>query len=164
MRMRASTSAPSESPSWVAITPGGPAEPLAEPKEQPNTWGGVWKELQRLLGLGTLPTDGATQAAYGRFHASAWLPRLRWLLLSLSLLSVAELASELSRGGTPDASFYARLRSRHPAEGRAGLVLAVLLRCCAVGVTTASTFTRWPPLQSLLTRRCPLPRSPRPRP
>jgi|NorSeaMetagenome_1021524.scaffolds.fasta_scaffold120179_2 hypothetical protein len=151
--MFASTSAPSESPSWVTVTPG------AEPKEQPSTWG-VWVELQRLLGLGTLPT-GATQADYRRFHASAWVPRLRCVLLALSLLTIAELASELS---TPDA-FCARLRSRHPTEGQAALVLAVLLRCCAVGVTATSTITRWPPLQSLLTRRCPLlPRSPRPRP
>ena len=147
------TTAPSESPSWVTVTPGGPADADAQPKEQPSTWEGVWVELYRLLGLSTLPTDGATQAAYRHFHASAWLPRLRCLLLALGLLSIAELASELSTAGSTDASLHARLRSLRPAEGRAGLALAVLLRCCAVGVTTAATFTRWPPLQGLLTRR-----------
>ena len=148
--------APSESPSWVTVPPCGRAEPVAEPEEQ---WG-TWVELQggaaggTFLGLGTLPTDGATQGAYGRFHAFTWRPRLRWVLLALSLLSIAELASELSTQGTADAPFSARLRSQHPTAGRAGLVLALLLRCSALGVTAASTFTRWPPLRSLLTRCC----------
>lgn len=136
--------APSESPSWVTVPP-------AEPEQ--------WSTCveQHLLGLGlgtTLPTDGATQGAYGRFHAFTWRPRLRWVVLALTLLSIAELASELSSERSADAPFSARLRSQHPTAGRAGLVLAVLLRCSAVGVTAASTFTRWPPLQSLLTRRC----------
>ena len=99
--------ASSESPSWVTVPPGGRAEPVAEPNEQ---WG-TWVELQgaaaggTLLGLGTLPTDGATPGAYGRFHAFTWRPRLRWVLLALSLLSIAELASELSTQGTVDAPF-----------------------------------------------------------
>ena len=78
MRMRASTSAPSESPSWVAITPGGPAEPLAEPKEQPNTWGGVWEELQRLL---------LERIGHGAFRGCASLTSLA---LPASLTSLGE--------------------------------------------------------------------------
>ena len=114
MKMNANTTmlsnpggASSESPSWVTVPPGGRAEPVAEPEEQ---WG-TWVELQAgaaggtFLGLGTLPTDGATPGAYGRFHAFTWRPRLRWVLLALSLLSIAELASELSTQGTVDAPF-----------------------------------------------------------
>ena len=132
---------------------GGPAEADAELIEQPSTWGKAW--VQQLLGLGTLQADDATETAYRRFHASVWLPRLRCVLLALGLLSFVELASELSTEGTPDASFHAQLRSRYPAEGRVGFALTALVRCCMVGVTIASTFTRWAPLQGQLARRYP---------